>query len=74
MKADLALSVSVNEDRPEEGSTITYTITVTNNGSKDATGVIVKDELPIDIRLTLLDIPGHTVSCFFRSLTRIGTI
>jgi len=44
--ADLEVSKSVNDPTPGEGETIIYTITVTNNGPDDATGVEITDRLP----------------------------
>ncbi|MGB2984152.1 MAG: hypothetical protein WBC63_09910, partial [Candidatus Bipolaricaulia bacterium] len=44
--ADLSLTKTVNDANPSVGNTITYTITVVNNGPNDATGVEVNDALP----------------------------
>jgi uncharacterized repeat protein (TIGR01451 family) len=44
--ADLAVSKGVDDAAPEESDTIVYTITVTNNGPNDATGVVISDTLP----------------------------
>jgi uncharacterized repeat protein (TIGR01451 family) len=44
--SDLAVSKSVSDAGPHEGDTITYHITVRNNGPGDATGVQVTDALP----------------------------
>ncbi|MDR2967216.1 MAG: DUF11 domain-containing protein [Methanobacteriaceae archaeon] len=44
--ADLAITKTVNNSSPYLGDTITYTITVTNNGPDNATGVKVVDILP----------------------------
>ena len=43
---DLELSKSVSDETPDEGDTITWTITVDNNGPHDATGIEVTDLLP----------------------------
>lgn len=45
-EADLSLEKTVDNENPEDGETINFTITVTNNGPKDATGVEVSDLLP----------------------------
>jgi uncharacterized repeat protein (TIGR01451 family) len=44
--ADLAVAKTVNNFTPNVGDTITYTVTASNNGPDDATGVIVTDPLP----------------------------
>ncbi len=44
--ADLSLTKSVNDNNPTIGSTISYTITLTNGGASNATGVEIKDQLP----------------------------
>ncbi len=47
--ADLAVSKSVDNDAPLTGSSITYTLNITNNGPDVATGVIVDDLLPAGV-------------------------
>jgi uncharacterized repeat protein (TIGR01451 family) len=42
--ADLALSVLESSDPLIAGDTITYTVTITNNGSSDASGVILEND------------------------------
>ena len=49
-QADLALTKSVNNPTPDVGDTVTYTITLTNNGPDDATGVLVHDMLPAQVQ------------------------
>jgi uncharacterized repeat protein (TIGR01451 family)/gliding motility-associated-like protein len=46
---DLAVVKTVNNARPNEGETISYTITVTNNGASDATNVSLVDKLPVGV-------------------------
>jgi uncharacterized repeat protein (TIGR01451 family) len=43
---DIALSKTADLLMPNEGEIVTYTVTVTNNGPIDATGVTVADTLP----------------------------
>jgi uncharacterized repeat protein (TIGR01451 family) len=45
-EADLAITKVVDDASPDVGSQVTFTITVTNNGPLDATGVEVLDALP----------------------------
>jgi uncharacterized repeat protein (TIGR01451 family) len=44
--ADLEIDKTVNDNQPDINDTVTFTITVTNNGPNNATGVIVTDQLP----------------------------
>ena len=45
-QADLALAKTVSNPTPNVGDTITYTVTLTNNGPDAATSVQVTDLLP----------------------------
>ena len=45
-QADLAVTKTVNDPTPNVGETIAYTITLTDNGPSNATGVILQDMLP----------------------------
>jgi uncharacterized repeat protein (TIGR01451 family)/gliding motility-associated-like protein len=45
-QSDLSVRKTVSNANPNVGNNITFTITVSNNGPSDATGVIVKDTLP----------------------------
>jgi LPXTG-site transpeptidase (sortase) family protein len=44
--ADIAITKTVSNAAPALGSNVTFTITATNNGPSDATGVVVTDLLP----------------------------
>jgi large repetitive protein len=44
--SDLAVVKTVNNSSPQVGENVTFTITVNNNGTSNATGVIVQDILP----------------------------
>lgn len=44
--ADIGVVKSVNDESPQEGDHLTYTITTVNNGPSDASGVNVSDVLP----------------------------
>jgi uncharacterized repeat protein (TIGR01451 family) len=43
---DIAIAKSVNDSTPTIGDTVTYTLTLTNNGPADASGIKVTDNLP----------------------------
>ena len=47
--ADLAVTKTVDNPQPNVGDTITYTVTLTNNGTATATGVEVTDTLPSNV-------------------------
>src|SRR5262249_10509523 len=48
-QADLALTKAVSDPTPNVGDTITYTVTLTNNGPDTATNVTVQDTLPAGV-------------------------
>lgn len=48
-ETDIALTKTVNNNTPNEGETIRYTITISNNGSITATNVAVTDILPVGL-------------------------
>ncbi len=48
-QADLSISKTDSPDPVVAGQTITYTLTVTNNGPSDASGVTVTDTLPSNV-------------------------
>src|SRR5262249_29318058 len=50
-QADLAVSKTVSNSKPNVGDTITFTVTLTDNGPSDATGAQVTDLLPSGLTL-----------------------
>jgi uncharacterized repeat protein (TIGR01451 family) len=48
-EADLSLTKIVNEDTPNVGENITFTLTVANGGTAGATNVVVHDLLPVGL-------------------------
>lgn len=53
--ADLSITKTVDEPEPNIGGAITYSLTVTNNGPADATGVVVTDVLPAGLTFVSAD-------------------
>jgi uncharacterized repeat protein (TIGR01451 family) len=47
-QADLNLTQNVDNNRPEVGDTVTYTVTIHNNGPSDATNIQIQDIMPSD--------------------------
>ena len=50
--AELDLTNSVDTVTPSEGGTVTYYVTVTNNGPLKATGIVITDILPAGVTYT----------------------
>jgi uncharacterized repeat protein (TIGR01451 family) len=48
-RADLAVTKTVDDPTPNVGDTVNFTVTLTNNGPSDATGVAIQDVLPADV-------------------------
>ncbi len=68
--ADVSLTKTAAPTTPVPGSTVTYTLTATNNGASTATGVVVTDDLPVAFSgLTATNsagacsVTGNGVSC-----------
>ena len=53
--SDLAINKTVNNSKPHVNDKVVYTITVTNNGPDNATGVFVKDLLPKGLKFISAD-------------------
>lgn len=61
-RADLALTKTVDNASPAAGGTVVFTLTVTNNGPNNATGVVVNDFLPDGLTYVSDDGGGAYVS------------
>jgi uncharacterized repeat protein (TIGR01451 family) len=61
--ADLSIKSSVNKSIPNKGDQIIYTITLTNSGPQEATGVQVKSLLPMGLQYDVSNsvIPTGTI-------------
>jgi uncharacterized repeat protein (TIGR01451 family) len=59
--ADLALTKTVNNAAPAAGANVVFTLTVTNNGPNNATGVVVNDFLPAGLTWVSDDSAGAYV-------------
>ncbi len=46
IQSDLSVQMTADNNTPEVGGNITFTITVSNAGPSSSTGIVVKDELP----------------------------
>lgn len=56
--ADLAIKLTASPDPVAVGKTLTYTLTVTNNGPATANYVTVTDSLPYDVTLKSISMAG----------------
>lgn len=50
-EADLTIEKTVDDPTPAVGAEVLFTITVSNNGPRDATGILVEDQLPAGLVL-----------------------
>ena len=74
-KADLSVMQKDTPDPVLEGESLTYTVTVTNNGPSQATGVVLTDTLPAAVTfVSVIPTQGNcthesrVVSCLFKAL------
>jgi uncharacterized repeat protein (TIGR01451 family) len=57
-QADLSLTKVASNSAPDVGSTVTYTVTLTNGGPAAATGITVADVLPVGLSYVAGSIAG----------------
>jgi uncharacterized repeat protein (TIGR01451 family) len=55
---DIGVAKTVDDPAPVEGATVTFTVTATNTGPDDATGVVVTDLLPAGVTY-VSDVPSQ---------------
>ena len=72
-RADLALAKSVSNAAPNVGDTITYTVTLSNNGPDAATSVQVTDLLPAGVSF-VSDTPSQGTYNSVSGLWTVGTV
>ena len=72
-QADLALSKTVNDTTPNVGDTVTYTVTLTDNGPDTATGARVTDLLPSGLTF-VSDTPSQGTYDPTTGLWDVGTV
>lgn len=68
---DIALTKTIDNSAPNAGDTVTYTVTVTNNGPDAATGVSISEPLPGGVTLVSTATSQGSVSS---SLWSVGTL
>ncbi len=56
--ADLSLAKTVNPAQASVGETVTFTMTVTNDGTADATGVTISDLVPLGYSIVTINDAG----------------
>jgi LPXTG-site transpeptidase (sortase) family protein len=69
--ADIAITKTVSNSMPNQGSNVTFTITARNNGPSNATGVLVSDLLPAGLTYVSSAPSGITT---YNSLTGLWTV
>ncbi|MBU7000319.1 MAG: DUF11 domain-containing protein [Theionarchaea archaeon] len=72
-EADLRLEKTVNDSTPDPGDTITFTITVYNDGPDTATNVLVEDVLPAGLSY-VSDTPSQGTYSNVTGIWTVGTI
>src|SRR5581483_5498904 len=72
-QADLALSKGIDNARPNVGDTVTFTVSLTNQGPDAATGVSVRDLLPAGLTF-LAAAPSQGSYASATGLWTVGTV
>jgi LPXTG-site transpeptidase (sortase) family protein len=72
--ADIAITKSVDNTRPNLNTNVTFTITATNNGPSNATGVVVNDVLPVGLTYVSSVASAGTTYTFGTGAWTIGAL
>lgn len=72
--ADIAVTKTVDEPAPNVGENVTFTVTATNNGPANATGVEVTDGLPAGLTFVSATPSGATTYAQATGLWSIGSL
>lgn len=67
---DIAIDKTASPQRPAVGETITFTVTVTNEGVDNASGVVVSDPLPAGLTF----VNGQTIAGAYNAATGLWNI
>jgi uncharacterized repeat protein (TIGR01451 family) len=68
-QADVAILKTASPEPVDQGTNLTYTLQVTNNGPAVATGVTVTDILPGEVTYSSVSIPSSQGTCSYTSAT-----
>ena len=68
-QSDVSILKTASPEPVNQGTNLTYTLQVTNNGPAVATGVTVTDVLPSQVTFTSVSIPAVQGSCNYTSAT-----
>ena len=71
--ADLRLAKSVDTASPQIGDTVTFTVTIANDGPSDATGITVDDLLPAGVTY-VSDVPSEGTYDDITGVWNVGTL
>ena len=76
--ADLGIDKTDSTDPVALGQTLTYSITITNAGPDEATGVVLTDDLPLDMSFVSASAgctaAGRTVTCTVGAIPGAGNV
>jgi uncharacterized repeat protein (TIGR01451 family) len=69
--ADLVVSKTASDPAPSEGASVTFTVTVTNNGPDTASGVEITDNLPVGVTF---GVANATQGSYAGGVWTVGTL